>query len=293
MLQEVDDAIAAMLRARCGIARQVEISFEAPTREWSARRSAPVVDVFLYDIRESLDRRHTLLENVRENERVVGQVLPTRWFACAYLVTAWTQRPEDEHRLLGSIIEGLLTVHAIPRDCLSGRLAEIERQFFLTLARPLVQERSISDIWSALGGELKPSLDLVVFVPVEPRELREVGPPVLEAPSLFVSDGHSPPDERRTIGHRRAKADPDQQRTSDGLGAESQAPTPATIEEVVGGSEARPGRRFRFAVEEGPRTPNQSLEEARRTSPGKPSASAAEKGRPRTTDAKTGPSKKP
>ncbi len=41
----------------------------------------------------------------------------------------------------------------------------------------LGSERSISDIWSALGGELKPSLDLVIAVPFEA---------IAVAPSLFV-----------------------------------------------------------------------------------------------------------
>ncbi|MEV7547917.1 Pvc16 family protein, partial [Streptomyces sp. NPDC089915] len=30
----------------------IEVSFEAPTRDWAARRNAPAVNAYLYDIRE-------------------------------------------------------------------------------------------------------------------------------------------------------------------------------------------------------------------------------------------------
>lgn len=265
VLFDVGESIEEMLRRRCAIPTDVEIVFEAPTKEWASRRSTPAVDVFLYDIRENLDRRQNLLEYSRDDGIAVGRIPPTRWFGCSYLITAWTQRAEDEHRLLGGIIEGLLTTHAIPRDCLRGPLAAIERELFMTLGRPLGSERSISDIWSALGGELKPSLDLVVAVPFEPLEVFPVGPPVLEAPSLFVGDGADPADHKRpkgdpgrTPGHRRAKQPAevvgesliDRRRQSGGSGTD-----PDTGEEAIGGTEQQPGRRFRFSVHEPPRRP--------------------------------------
>ena len=35
----------------------IEIAFDAPTREWSGQLSAPAVNLFLYDMRESEDDR--------------------------------------------------------------------------------------------------------------------------------------------------------------------------------------------------------------------------------------------
>ncbi len=228
----------------------------------------PALDVFLYDIRENLDRRQNLLEFARDEHVATGRVPPTRWYNCSYLITAWTQRPEDEHRLLGSVIEGLITTHSIPPDCLRGRLAQIEREVFLTLGRPLGSERSISDIWSALGGELKPSLDLVVVVPFEPMANFPVGPPVLESATLTVgeadgsgqkggkgrrsgADGDATDGNRvRTPGHVRLKEEAGErmrpslieQRRADGEGP--------TVEEAVGGTRQQPGRRFRMSIHE-------------------------------------------
>ena len=37
----------------------------------------------------------------------------------------------------------------------------------MTVALPPPEDRSFADVWSALGGELKPSLDVVVSAPVD------------------------------------------------------------------------------------------------------------------------------
>jgi hypothetical protein len=257
VLYDVDESIRELLKTRCGLSPEIEVVFEAPTRDWAARRNGPAVDVFLYDIRENLDRRQNLIETVREGDLVKGQIPPTRWFNCSYLITAWTQRPDDEHRLLSGVINGFLMVHAMPRDCLHGALAQSEREVFLTMGRPLGSERSISDIWSALGGELKPSLDLVVVVPFEPQTLIAVGPPVMEAPSLFFAGDGPPPakgkgvDSERTPGHRRAKLNRDDARGIEGADdakTSNVADREPVYEEAIGGTEKDPGRRFRFAV---------------------------------------------
>ena len=65
VLYDVDESIRELLRAQCGLANEIEVVFDAPTRDWAARRSGPAVDVFLYDIRENLERRQNLTEMVR------------------------------------------------------------------------------------------------------------------------------------------------------------------------------------------------------------------------------------
>lgn len=247
VLHDVDESVRSFLRLRCEITRDIEVSFDAPTRDWSSRRNTPTIDVFLYDLRENLDRRQTLLEDHRDETGMVDRRPPaTRWFNCSYLITAWTQRAEDEHRLLSSVLIGFLTDHTLPREVLSGALAQTERAVYITIARPPGQDRSISDIWSAVGGELKPSLDLVVVVPFEPLiGSLPFGPPVVEAPSVELTDGGGVHEAGRT----RARAP--KQRTG----------TPALIErrrtenaneEVMGGTAQQPGRRLRGALFEPP-----------------------------------------
>ena len=49
--------------------------------------------------------------------------------------------------------------------------------------------RQAIDVWSSLGGELKPSLDLVVTVPLFEGTSKDVGPPVFEDPRFSFDDG--------------------------------------------------------------------------------------------------------
>lgn len=72
----------------------------------------------------------------------------------------------------------LLRYEALPPERLTGSLAEIGAAVALSIALPPPEDRSFADVWSALGGELKPSLDLVISVPVTSSPVYEAGPPV-------------------------------------------------------------------------------------------------------------------
>jgi hypothetical protein len=84
----------------------------------------------------------------------------------SYLVTAWTNRPTDEHRLLAALLTGLIRYDELPRARLTGSLAALGLAVPMGVAAPPGEGRALADVWTALGGELKPSLDLVVVAPV-------------------------------------------------------------------------------------------------------------------------------
>ena len=178
MFYEVDEALRALVRAEVLDGSDVEVVFDAPTKEWSSRRNAPTVNLYLYDIREDLRRRERGLVNQYDGRVVVGRRQPPRHFKVTYLITAWTQRPEDEHRLLSALLYCFLRNEALPQELLRGPLAETGLPVEVTVALPPPEDRSFADVWSALGGELKPSLDLVVTAPVDSGRLFPVGPPV-------------------------------------------------------------------------------------------------------------------
>src|SRR5918998_686575 len=103
VIGEVDSALRSLIEREAVGRGDVEVVFDAPTREWAGRRNSPTIDVYLYDIREDLRRRERgLLNEYDERVRVIARHLPPRHFKLSYLVTAWTQRPEDEHRLLSA-----------------------------------------------------------------------------------------------------------------------------------------------------------------------------------------------
>lgn len=53
-----------------------------------------------------------------------------------------------------------------------GPLAEVGLPVSMSVTLPPPEDRSFADVWSALGGELKPSLDLVVTAPPSDRRIR-------------------------------------------------------------------------------------------------------------------------
>src|SRR6202022_2992808 len=197
MIQDVDESLRALVKRDALNGSKADIAFDAPNKEWSSRRNTPTVDLYLYDIREDLEQREVMWEDIHGDSRdarlVTERRPPPRRFKLSYLVTAWTQRPEDEHRLLSSLLACFLRHPTMPADALTGALVQSRQPILLNIALPPPQDRSISDVWSALGGELKPSLDLIVNAPFEIKVAVPAGPPVLEEPrfSFAAADGES------------------------------------------------------------------------------------------------------
>src|SRR6266702_642345 len=161
MIQDVDESLRALVKRDALNGSKADIAFDAPNKEWSSRRNTPTVDLYLYDIREDLEQREVMWEDIRGDSRdsrlITERRPPPRRFKLSYLVTAWTQRREDEHRLLSALLACFLRNPTIPADALTGALAQARQPILLNIALPPPQDRSISDVWSALGGGLKAS----------------------------------------------------------------------------------------------------------------------------------------
>ncbi|MEU0308513.1 MULTISPECIES: DUF4255 domain-containing protein [Streptomyces] len=180
MIHEVDEGLRLLL-VDAGLEESgVDLVFDAPTKDWSARRNAPTISVFLHGIREDAGRRRTgTAEEHDESGMVIGWRTPPRWFELTYLVTAWTNRPQDEHRLLSEVLRCLMRHDTLPAPMLTGSLAELALTVELEAAGPRTDGPSASDVWSALGGELKAAIDLRVLAPLA-GERAPAGPPVTE-----------------------------------------------------------------------------------------------------------------
>jgi hypothetical protein len=180
MIHEVDEAIRRLLADGGMPGGGGELVFDAPTKDWTAKRNAPTVNVFLYDIREDRSRRRTgTAEMYDEAGMIAGWREPPRWYQLAYLVTAWTNRPADEHRLLAAVLACLTRTDSVAPKWLTGSLAELGLTVALETAGPLMEGRTATDVWSALGGELKPAIDLRVTAPLAGQQV-DAGPPVTE-----------------------------------------------------------------------------------------------------------------
>jgi hypothetical protein len=189
VIPHVDDALREIVRGEALRESAVEVVFDAPTKDWAARRNAPTVNLYLYDIREDLRRRERGWSEQRDPDGTIVARRPApKYFKLSYLVTAWTQRPEDEHRLLDNLLRAFLLYDALPRHLVTGQLADTRLDVPMTIGLPPPEDRAFADVWSALGGELKPSLDLVVIAPVHTGVVYPVGPPASDGVHLDMTD---------------------------------------------------------------------------------------------------------
>jgi len=176
MLNLLDDSLEAFLRAEVPLApSDVDVSFEAPDKEWGAAVTKPTVNLFLWDVRRNLDEREagwTVAET--DGKRVRARQKPRVDFR--YIVTAWTSDVRDEHALLGSVLATLLGHGELPDQHLQGSYAPVRPLPSLDVAPP--DGRDQAEFWEALGGQLKPGLDMVVTATIDAAQLAETGPPV-------------------------------------------------------------------------------------------------------------------
>ena len=203
MINEVDETLRAIVKAEILSGADVDVVFDAPTRDWASRRNKPTLDLYLYDIREDLRRRETgIIEERNEKGIVVARRQLPRFFKLAYLITAWTQRPEDEHRLLSAALALFMRYDLLPSDYMTPLLVESGAPLLVQIAYPPPENRQVSDVWSSLGGDLKPSIDLVVTLPIQPDSFLEVAKAVM-APLRLRSGAYNTVEADDGVRHLR------------------------------------------------------------------------------------------
>jgi hypothetical protein len=177
MLHLLDESLEAFLRAKVPLPpREVDVVFEAPDGDWATGVSRPTINLYLWDVRPNLAERDYGDEMVEDEDGRAFRRGPLPRVDCRYLVTAWTSEVRDEHSLLGDVLGALLLHATIEADHLQGVLAGIRPLPALALRNGDGTENS--DFWSALGGQLKPGLDLVITATVDSALLVPAGPPV-------------------------------------------------------------------------------------------------------------------
>jgi hypothetical protein len=174
MLADLDETLRAMLKGeleRHGF-EGIEIAFDAPTREWSGQLSAPAVNLFLYDMRESEEDRDPSWASRRVGDGFV-EGPPPLMMEVSYAITAWAQAVEDEHRLLSQVLSVLYAFPHLPEDKLNGRLRNGSQP--VSIKTKVGQAKGDkADFWTAVGGQYKASLDYVVHLSVESGVRRNV-----------------------------------------------------------------------------------------------------------------------
>lgn len=176
MIQLIDDALAAHLRAGVPLPTGTDLSFDTPDRTWGASITRPTVNLFLWSVqRDESSSPRTISRRATPDGVVDAFHDPV--VSLRYLVTAWAGEHRDEHQLLGSVLRCLLAHEVVDT---AHRPAGLAGYGSLGIQLATSGDQRASEFWSSLDGQLKPSLEAEVLVRVPIGAGRPAGPPVDE-----------------------------------------------------------------------------------------------------------------
>jgi len=187
MITDLDQTLKQLLIVEMPIKNNdVDVEFELPKREWSAKLSRPTINLYLYDLRENTELRQTNWVVERGDNGQATKRRPPRRIDLSYLITAWTSSADDEHRLLWRALWALLRHPELPENALSGDLTQSELPIRASIAQP-DQIPNVADLWGVLDNELKPSLHYVVTLPLDLAQV--VTGPVVRSKRIRLEQG--------------------------------------------------------------------------------------------------------
>jgi hypothetical protein len=192
MIAELDEVIRKLLIDEMPIKNgEVDIAFDQPRREWSARLSGkPTINLFLYDVRENNTlRNHQWQALDRNGSNLSRQKRTPLRVDCHYAITVWATEPEDEHRVLTRVLMALYRHPVIPPERLTGRL---QNQPFDLQARPAAHDKltNTAEFWGALDNELRPTISYLLTLALDPWE--EVTGPLVSTYTLRAGQSRAP-----------------------------------------------------------------------------------------------------
>lgn len=175
MFHLIDQALEQYLRTEVPLPpSDVDVAFNAPAKDWSARISRPTVNLFLWDVRRAATKQRSGVDEVEIEGRTFRRI-PPRVVEMRYLITAWSSEHRDEHQLLGNVTTAILANRWIPNQYLPD-LFELPDEQPVGLQLTTTSHLKPNDFWSSIDGQLKPGLDVIVTFRVA-TPLTEVADP--------------------------------------------------------------------------------------------------------------------
>jgi hypothetical protein len=180
MINDLDKTLEELFKRELPeeLVSQVTISFDTPDDQFPPSSvSLPAIDLFLYDLRENLELRSNEWIEERHSSGIALRKRPPVRVECSYLITAWPSESvpnpaQDEHHMLGEIMNVLLGYPTIPAGVLQGSLKAQEPPLPAISLQPS-RLQSLGEFWQALGGKPKAALNYSVTIAIEPFEAIE------------------------------------------------------------------------------------------------------------------------
>ena len=180
MIADVDRSLANFLVSVLGAGTAV--TFETPSDDWAKAVKRPAVSCFLHRVVVDIGRRAADWADERNADgRVGGRQPPVRHYQMHYQVSAWAKTVEDEHRLLGKVMEACLAGEIVAAEHLAGVLDGEQQPLLVRLGVPIPDPGpQAHDVWSSLGMPLRASLELTLVAPLRPALFTDIAPPAEE-----------------------------------------------------------------------------------------------------------------
>lgn len=181
MFQLVDDVVRTVLDTGWPAnPPKPVISFETPDDNFTTfvnNQTAPVINVFLYDTRESREMRRAVWDTVELAPGVTSLSQPPAYLNCHYLITAWAQGGNDpaaggvatEHRYLGEALRIVMrNPDVVPLDLglPGGGAVFTEGHVYLTAVGSDATSQ-LGEFWTSMKRAWRASAHLVVTAPLD------------------------------------------------------------------------------------------------------------------------------
>lgn len=182
VIAEADQALAVVLKTKVIRNAAIAIAFDPPNRPWVQALQGPAVNLFLFDIKENMQRREVMYEKVADaNGVVVARRPPPPRFDLHYTVSVWAPKVLVEHSILAAVLRCFCSMTMLPREALPAALAALPYDVLVdTESGP---KRSM---FLNLGGEVKAGFELKVTVPMPALPDVPAAPPVQQQTQVNV-----------------------------------------------------------------------------------------------------------
>jgi hypothetical protein len=183
IIPAIDAGLEALVRDRLPLPAAVgDVSFDPPSGTWSAQLSRITVNLFLFGVGRSPQPPRPPAERVVDGVRQRRPQLPM--VELHYLVSAWAGTVRDEHQLIGELMGQFIQHQVLAADYLAeDPLSPIQ------LAIAPHDNNRAKDVWSTVGGTIKPSFEVVVTTASDALPFANLPPAVERVKALVAPSG--------------------------------------------------------------------------------------------------------
>lgn len=168
----IDSGLEALIRHSLPLPATLgDVSYDPPSGTWSAQLSRITVNLFLFGVGRSPQPPRPAADRTIDGQPHRRPQLPM--IELHYLISAWAGTIRDEHQLIGELLTLFTMNQILPAEHLTE---EIVSPIQLAVA-PHDNNRA-KDVWSTVGGAIKPSFELVATTAIDAVPFELLPPPV-------------------------------------------------------------------------------------------------------------------